>query len=785
MRTLFLNFLTVGLAVSCLIALAAALAPLLRKYYRARLRKLVWLVLAVRLLLPWSVPLPQAQQPVVTLTVPAAAAQPVVLSEPLPAGAPQASGVNSAAGQDRPANSLPAPLDIAAALWLGGALLFLLAPLARYGLWRRGLRRWDRPLSPAAGAAYERACRRAAVRRVPRAFENDAVDTPMLTGLARPVLLVPPQLAQSPALEEMLLHELMHARHGDVGYKLVLLAARAVHWYNPLVWLLVRKAGQDVEFACDEAVLQLPGAPAPQAYGGALLAAVPPQRPAALSAQFSGGKAALQRRFAAIFDKRPKRGGKPVLAAVLLVAALCASLAACEVAAQPVKEAVSEAAQSAAPAAKTAALPAAVTDMTDVPRSYRLFASGSASGLGKYGLVLEERLTVPNRGGMQYSANGSGCWLPEEDVALLGGLAEDGALVLQRSADHGATWQRKEVPGDFGLPFAIDVVGPGRCVLLTYEDGQQGARVYQCKLDGEGFPVLEGARNYALPIPKNATVGRGLFLNEKIGFVSYAPAGQLSTKPYILVTTDGGVHWRKEDFADGLAGSPFGKYRACCIFWNGAQVEVRCFTEEEPYRENLSLISEDFGQSWTWRRRMWDADGSIYWEGYGEEAQTSPAIAMQNYLNAQNTPWSTAKWIDAALLPSAENSLSQQQYAAWEAALAQGAELGWMEFNPSLNAYSQQFALLEKQEGEWVVTDVSRRAAVDETLRAWNWPLRDGDQKLQQQKDEAQAQIDAYLRENGEPRTPEERARLQELRDKYDAASREWDEWTAQRPSAP
>lgn len=677
MRTLFLEWLAVGGAVSCLIVLFAALTPLLRRYYQARLRKLVWLVLAVRLLLPWSLPLPQTQQPVVTVTVPAAAAQPVALPEPRIQADPAPVSALTKAAQPQPAGrSLPAPLDVAAALWLVGALLFALTPLARYGLWRRGLRRWDRPLSPAAQAHYRAACGRVGLAKPPQAWENDMVETPMLVGLARPVLLVPARLAADEALEAMLLHELVHAQRHDVGYKLVFLAARAVHWYNPLVWLLLRRAGQDVEFACDEAVLALPQAPDAKTYGGALLTAVPPKHPAALAAQFAGGKQALKRRFAAIFDKRPKRAGRPVLAAATLLAVVCASLAACEVAAQPVKEAVSEAAQSAPAAPQAAPLPAAVTSTADVPRSYRLFPSGAASGLGENGAVLNDQLAMPELSGVSWSVNGGGCWLPEQDVALLGGVAENGALVLLRSTDHGATWQRKEVPGDFGVPFAIDVVGEDRCVLLTYEDGQHAARVYQCALDEDGFPVVQGARNYALPIPPTATVGRGLFLNQNIGFVSYAPAGGLSTKPYILVTTDGGVHWRREDFAGGLKGSPFTQYRACCIFWNGKQVEVRCFTNEDKIFETMSLISEDCGQTWTWRRRSRNGQTGIHW-------------------------------------------------------------------------------------------------------------VEDEEFQKQQEAVQAETELDAYLRENGEPRTPQEAARLQELQDKYDAASREWDAWTAQRPGAP
>lgn len=781
MRALFLEFFTVGIAGSCLIALFAALTPLLRRHYRARLRQLVWLLLAVRLLIPWSLPLPTAAPPMVKVTVPAAAARPLALPEPRAQGEPVLfPELEETAPPPKAGRSLPAPLDAVAALWLAGTLLLIFVPLARYGVWRHGLRRWDRPLSARAQEHYNAACALVGVARPPQARENDMVETPMLVGFARPVLLVPARLAADEALEAMLLHELVHAKRHDVAYKLIFLAARAVHWYNPLAWLLLRRAGQDVEFACDEAVLVLPEAPNVKTYGGALLAAVPPKHPEALTAQFSGGKKVLKQRVAAILDRRPKRAGRPVLAAAALLTALCASLAACEVAAQPVKEAVSGAAQGVASAPKDTALPAAVTSTVGVPRSYRLFGSGSASGLGENGAVLNEQLPVPDLTDITWSSDGSGCWLPDSDVALLGGVTKDGALVLLRSADHGATWQRKETPGDFGTPFAIDIVGADRCVLLTVEEDLHAARVYQCELDEEGFPVVQGARNYALPIPQNAMVRRGLFLNQNIGFVSYAPAGDFSTKPYVLATTDGGVHWRKEDFADGLAGAPFAKYRACCVFWNGKQVEVRCFTNESPSRENLSLVSEDFGQTWSWRRRATGTE-EIHWET-PETTQSGPGpvLVLQEYLDSQNIVWQNAGWLDASMLPWAKNSLTAQQYSAWEAALEQGAELGWIE-RKAVGLPRQQFALLEQKDRAWAVTQLSELTAVDTTLR--DWVMREfNTMQKQQGLTQAQVELDDYLRDNGPPRTPQEAARLQELQEKYDAASRAWDEWTAQRP---
>ncbi len=64
MTQMFLTYIGAALTVSALIAVLALVRPLLQKRYHARLLSLLWLVLAVRLLLPVRFELPAAQAPV-------------------------------------------------------------------------------------------------------------------------------------------------------------------------------------------------------------------------------------------------------------------------------------------------------------------------------------------------------------------------------------------------------------------------------------------------------------------------------------------------------------------------------------------------------------------------------------------------------------------------------------------------------------------------------------------------------------------------------------------------
>lgn len=77
----------------------------------------------------------------------------------------------------------------------------------------------------------------------------------------------------------ILTHELVHIRSLDCLRKWLLTSALCVHWFNPLVWLMVYTANRDLELACDETVLRLLGDGSRKAYAGVLLEFAARKRP--------------------------------------------------------------------------------------------------------------------------------------------------------------------------------------------------------------------------------------------------------------------------------------------------------------------------------------------------------------------------------------------------------------------------------------------------------------------------------------------------------------------------
>jgi beta-lactamase regulating signal transducer with metallopeptidase domain len=267
----------------------ASLGKRLTPAWRYRL----WLLVVVRLVLPFQAPSPTSVHNLARLTTrPAAseAATPLVVPAPssvaptLPSLATEEArttfhepvGSRSEYNSDRVTSfaakpGLPTSEPAAAAprearslapwlawIWLAGALVLgvrIAVQNLRFA-WR--LRRDGTPVSDSVAAPLE-ACRKGlGVRASIRAIETDHVQSPAVYGLFHPTLLLPRGLAAefSPdQLRFVLLHEVAHVKRGDTVMTWVMAVLQVLHWFNPVVWLAFARMRVDRELACDALVL--------------------------------------------------------------------------------------------------------------------------------------------------------------------------------------------------------------------------------------------------------------------------------------------------------------------------------------------------------------------------------------------------------------------------------------------------------------------------------------------------------------------------------------------------
>ena len=83
---------------------------------------------------------------------------------------------------------------------------------------------------------------------------SDQVQTPLTYGIIKPVIILPKAMGctDENKINYVLTHELLHIKRLDVLWKLVLVVALCVHWFNPLVWIMCSLFNKDLELSCDE-----------------------------------------------------------------------------------------------------------------------------------------------------------------------------------------------------------------------------------------------------------------------------------------------------------------------------------------------------------------------------------------------------------------------------------------------------------------------------------------------------------------------------------------------------
>lgn len=88
--------------------------------------------------------------------------------------------------------------------------------------------------------------------------ESSAVSSPFSFGFLRPCVILPTTYSQwsDSVLEDVLTHELSHIKRFDWLSMLLCQAVLCVYWFNPLVWLAVRKVDEEAENSCDAAVVR-------------------------------------------------------------------------------------------------------------------------------------------------------------------------------------------------------------------------------------------------------------------------------------------------------------------------------------------------------------------------------------------------------------------------------------------------------------------------------------------------------------------------------------------------
>ena len=306
MAAVFLKLLNLSISASWLV-LAVLVLRLVSKRSPKWVNVLLWGIVALRLVLPFSIESALSLIPSAETVSPAA-----VQFAPAPTITSGVSVIDNAVNPSLSEHFAAVPTasvnplyvwtEIAGWVWLIGLGAMLLYALV----------------------SYLRLRRRVSVSLCVR--ENiylcDAISSPFILGVVKPRIYLPSGLDEVQR-QNVLSHERAHLARRDHWWKPLGFALLAVYWFNPVLWLAYALLCRDIELACDERVIRTMDESAVKTYSTVLLACSMPRK-AVITCPLAFGEVGVKERVKnALHYKKPAFWVVAASVAVCVVVAVC------------------------------------------------------------------------------------------------------------------------------------------------------------------------------------------------------------------------------------------------------------------------------------------------------------------------------------------------------------------------------------------------------------------------------------------------------------------------------
>ena len=306
MAAVFLKLLNLSISASWLV-LAVLVLRLVSKRSPKWMNVLLWGIVALRLMLPFSIESALSLIPSAETVSPA-----VVQFDPAPTITSGVSVIDNAVNPSLSEHFAAAPLASVNPLYVwtylaGWVWLIGLGAMLLYAL-----------------ASYLRLRRRVSVS-LPiqdNIYLCDAISSPFILGVVKPHIYLPSGLDEVQR-QNVLSHERAHLARRDHWWKPLGFALLAVYWFNPVLWLAYALLCRDIELACDERVIRTMDESAVKTYSTVLLACSMPRK-AVITCPLAFGEVGVKERVRnALHYKKPAFWVVAVSVAVCVVVAVC------------------------------------------------------------------------------------------------------------------------------------------------------------------------------------------------------------------------------------------------------------------------------------------------------------------------------------------------------------------------------------------------------------------------------------------------------------------------------
>ncbi len=312
MREFMTALIECSITMSVLVLGFIAATPWLSKRYSAKWLYYIWLVLVIGLIIPFRV---HPDRAFIQMND-----APAYIQQIIPGNAGNIVGPTITT--DKPSQELSTIswYQIGICLWVVGFLAFMIYHGLKHFRFLRMVNRWSEQPDKQMSGTLQKIKADIGITMPVKLQICSCISSPMMIGFVRPIILLPWSDFSEDELPYILKHELVHFKRKDLWYKSLVLFATAVHWFNPVMYMMTKAIASQCEISCDAEVVSNTGIGTRQQYSETIIGVIKKQsrKQTAFSTNFYGGKKGMKKRIFSIMDVSKKRAGALILCLALV-----------------------------------------------------------------------------------------------------------------------------------------------------------------------------------------------------------------------------------------------------------------------------------------------------------------------------------------------------------------------------------------------------------------------------------------------------------------------------------
>lgn len=359
MKNIFINVFNLQLCMSIVIVFFILTRQFFKKTYQAKMRYWVWLLIAVRLCMPFDLKAVIPKETAVVLPVQdeviyhysnkeipkkSSSSETIIIkndsnkkiedeieNDVTPHIIGGESSRKSVENDIRKITFNISTLDVIAWIWASIAIMLFVYSMSQYLVARKSIV-WQLHKDKNLDEALKNTKQKIGISDKVKIAKGNYKGSPMLIGIINPIIVLPDASYTDIQLEMILRHELCHLKRKDVWFKFLLNTISCIYWFNPLMYYMQKYIGEDIELSCDQDTVKGSDKQFKVEYAQTIMRVIAMNNNKLMfSTSFSQTAESIKERFTTVFSWKNLKKGKSVICAFAVLIMFSTSLVACSV----------------------------------------------------------------------------------------------------------------------------------------------------------------------------------------------------------------------------------------------------------------------------------------------------------------------------------------------------------------------------------------------------------------------------------------------------------------------